>query len=206
MRVYVFPIENGVFFPATNKPLNIFEPRYLQMIEDSLRTGTPIALAFLEPQAALLETNTAAGQALPFVKDIAGYGKPVIVEKHPDGTLLIFLQSLGKVRMGKVVASETPYFVAEAELLSEDKSIGSAQVPQLITLQKLLSNWIMKTLTDSNVREQFLSQVRTSEEIISCCGAFLIQDPDLQQVILEENSLNGRIHLLMGLISSGESV
>lgn len=206
MQVYVFPIENGVFFPATNKPLNIFEPRYLQMIEDSLRTGTPIALGFLEPQATFVEAGSGVGQPLPFVKQIAGYGKPVIIEKHPDGTLLIFLQSLGRVRLGAVVASSTPYFIAEAEALSENTELGSDQVAQLITLQKLLSNWIVKTLTDPNVREQFLAQVRTPEEIVSCCGSFLIQDPDLQQVVLEENNLNARINLLIGLISSGESL
>lgn len=48
MKVFVFPLTGCVFYPNTAKPLNIFEPRYLEMINDSLTTQTPIALAFAD--------------------------------------------------------------------------------------------------------------------------------------------------------------
>ena len=36
-KICVFPLRGAIFFPETNLPLNIFEDRYLSMVEDSLR-------------------------------------------------------------------------------------------------------------------------------------------------------------------------
>ena len=41
----VFPLSNFIFFPKTSAPLNIFEPRYIQMINDSIKTNRLIGMA-----------------------------------------------------------------------------------------------------------------------------------------------------------------
>ena len=49
IRLFVLPLDEMVFFPTSTVPLNIFEPRYMEMVEDSLKDGTPIALPFVDP-------------------------------------------------------------------------------------------------------------------------------------------------------------
>ena len=41
----VFPLSNFIFFPNTSAPLNIFEPRYIQMIDDSIKSNRMIGMA-----------------------------------------------------------------------------------------------------------------------------------------------------------------
>ena len=41
----IFPLSNFIFFPNTSAPLNIFEPRYIQMIDESIKTNRMIGMA-----------------------------------------------------------------------------------------------------------------------------------------------------------------
>jgi ATP-dependent Lon protease len=202
MQLFVFPLANMVFFPATSKPLNVFEPRYLQMVEDSLRTGTPIALGFVDQPHA--SHTVEVGEVLSFVRPVAGYGNPTVVERRPDGTLLIFLQALGKVRLGSLTQSGQPYLVVEAEIIPETTTLSSSHMGQLPILQKLLASWVHKNIPEPEVRDQFLNQLKSPDEIISSCASFLLHDPDLQQAVLEEDTLDGKINLLSGLLATGK--
>ncbi len=191
-----------VFYPSTSKPLNIFEPRYLQMVQDSLATGTPIALAYVDDPER--EAQVYFNQNLNFVRPIAGFGQPLVLEKREDGSLLIFLQGRGKVRLGKVVDRGTPYLVCEGGLINENHLLENAESVELITLQKVLVNWINKNVPEAHNREQFLRNIRSAEEVIGCFASYLVADKDMQQLILEANDINEKIQLVAGLVSSGE--
>ena len=43
-KIPVFPLSNFIIFPETTVPLNIFEPRYLQMIDDSMSSNRLIGM------------------------------------------------------------------------------------------------------------------------------------------------------------------
>ena len=43
-KIAVFPLSNFIFFPKTTVPLNIFEPRYVQMIDDSMKSNRLIGM------------------------------------------------------------------------------------------------------------------------------------------------------------------
>ena len=43
-KIAVFPLSNFIFFPKTTVPLNIFEPRYIQMIDDSMKSNRLIGM------------------------------------------------------------------------------------------------------------------------------------------------------------------
>jgi len=61
-QVFVFPLQDIVFYPHTVVPLNIFEPRYIKMVEDALETGTPIALVMSQKaQSGRKVTNKFSG-------------------------------------------------------------------------------------------------------------------------------------------------
>jgi ATP-dependent Lon protease len=204
MQVYLFPLSNTVFFPNTSKPLHIFEPRYLKMIDDSLAGDVPIALGYVDQAQA--EYKIEVGMPIGFVRQIVGYGKPRIVEKRSDGTQLIFLEAVGKAKLGNLLNITSPYLVVEAMAIEEDLSFSGENTKSLGLLRLLLHNWVKRNIPEVEVRDQFMSQMKTPHDIISCCATFLIIDPDLQQAILEENSLQAKLHLLDGLVASGEVI
>ena len=44
IKIPVFPLRNAIFFPETNLPLNIFEPRYLKMVEKAIKSDGVIGM------------------------------------------------------------------------------------------------------------------------------------------------------------------
>lgn len=202
MQIFVFPLGQTVFFPGTSKPLNIFEPRYLQMVEDALKTDALIGLGFVDDSVQSFDVSP--GERPVFVRPVMGVGKPMIVEKREDGSLLVFVKSFGKVELGSLVATNTPYLVCEAEFIKEDESVSAEQIMSFATLNKLLGSWVSKNIPEPNARDQFLDHIKTPQEVLGCFSAFLLLDPDLQQAVLEENTFDGKIKLISGLIAGGE--
>ncbi|MBX2995017.1 MAG: LON peptidase substrate-binding domain-containing protein [Bdellovibrionaceae bacterium] len=201
MKVFLFPLGHVLLYPGTSKPLHIFEPRYLKMVQDSIEQRVPIAIGFVDdPQKPL---RYEAGQPLGFVRDVVGYGHPQIIETRPDGTLLILLPGNGKAKLGRLLDDSLPYLVCEAEKIEEDMTISNETSPSYVVLQKLLLNWLQNNIPDSRAREEFRRHLKTPEQVVGCVAAYLVADPDMQQMILEENLLEEKINLLSGMIGRG---
>lgn len=202
MDVFLFPLVNVTLFPRTTKPLNIFEPRYLEMVRESSKNGTPIALGFIEDPASVSPAQP--GQKPSFVREIAGYGQVQIIEERPNGTLLVFLQGVGKCRLGEVKKSEAPYIVCEAQPLPEDLQVDVGVMPQVHHLNKILARWITQHIPDESQRDVFMRNLTGPEEIVGAFSAYLVRDYDLQQMVLEIDSLNEKIRFLHRLAESSE--
>jgi ATP-dependent Lon protease len=202
MEVFLFPLVNVTLFPRTTKPLNIFEPRYLAMIKEAAATNTPVAIGYIEDASKV--TSVEAGSKVPFVREIAGYGTVQIVEERLNGTLLVFLQGQGKVKLGKVVDRGTPYMVCEAEILPEKTVIERSSELELASLYKILSRWVHTHIQDPGQRDMFMRHVNLPEEIVGSFASYLVRDYDLQQMVLEYDDVNEKIQFLHRLMESNE--
>jgi uncharacterized protein len=204
MQVFLFPLVNSVLYPSTSKPLNVFEPRYVEMIKDAIASQTPVAIGFIEDPSAQPEIGF--GQKLNFVRPIAGYGEPIIYEERLDGSLLVFVQGRGKVELGPVHVSQKPYLILDAKKISEVHEVRDELQPQLKSLKKVLNHWIQTHINSVEQREQIIRNLNSSEEIIGCFASYLISDYDMQQLILEENDINSKIKLIYRLVESSELI
>ncbi len=182
------------------------------MVEDSLRLGVPIAVGnvlsmdegrrdFIGEQ----ERQHQVGQTLSFVNEIVGYGVPTIIERTEDGSMVIFLKGLGKARLGKVLGG-TPYIICEAEKLEENHEMSPSCTESFFMAQKVMIQWMNNHIQDPYARSQFLTYVRTPEQVVGCYASYLLADHDIQQLILECDDINEKINLISRLIASGELV
>lgn len=203
MEVFVFPLGHVVFYPSISKPFNIFEPRYVQMVRDAITQNKPIAIGYVDDPAQAYQFF--AGDKLPFVREIAGFGNPMILEERSDGGMTIFLQGQGKVRLGPVLDVSTPYIVCQADLVPENLIVNSSATKDLDLIHKMFLNWINTHVQEQRNRQQFTDLVKSPHEIIGCFVSYMISDQDIQQLILEENDINQKIHLIKALILSGET-
>lgn len=198
------PLGQAVFFPGTSKPLNIVEARYIQMVNDSIHTGTPIAIGFVdEPEQAWTYFY---GQPPKFIRSIVGYGQATVIEQKIDGSMVIFLHSQGKARLGNILDRETPYIVCEAEKIFEHLNLKPESVKRLVMIQKSLNQWLARHVPDPGQRNQFAQHMQAPLEIVGCYASFMVTDPDLQQLILETDDLNDKIDLIHRLMSSGDGI
>ena len=84
----VFPLSNFIIFPNTTVPLNIFEPRYLDMVNDSMKSNKLIGM--IQPK------NSRDKNGIPKLHDIGCLGKIMSFRETEDGRYLIELK--GKIR------------------------------------------------------------------------------------------------------------
>tara|TARA_Y100000768_G_scaffold153140_1_gene114444 strand:- start:1039 stop:1677 length:639 start_codon:yes stop_codon:yes gene_type:complete len=84
----VFPLSNFIIFPNTTVPLNIFEPRYLDMVNDSMKSNKFIGM--IQPK------NSKDENGIPKLHDVGCLGKIMSFRETEDGRYLIELK--GKIR------------------------------------------------------------------------------------------------------------
>ena len=202
MDVLLFPLVNVTLFPKTTKPLNIFEPRYIEMIHTSIDTNTPIALGFIETPTTV--HPVVSGHPVNFVRKIAGFGRAQIIETRANGTLLVFINGEGKCRLGVAKNDHRSFITCEAEVIPEQIVVEASLVSQVSMLNKILARWITMHIPDPVQRDFFLEHLKGPEEVVGAFASYLVKDHDLQQMVLEFDTLKEKIEFLGRLALSGE--
>ena len=187
IEVAVFPLATS-FFPTTSMPLQIFEPRYLKMVEDSFDTDRPIAVSFDDPT-----DRTPASLRL-----IAGIGKPVLLEKRKDGRMIILLRGEGKVRIGRVIQKE-PYLICEARTVTDQDQLSLHNRFRMNRYLRYLVQWLGENVKEERNRAMLLSGLDTPARQIEFLATHVISDPSARQLLLEKDDINDRLSVLQYL-------
>lgn len=202
VEVAVFPLTRVTLFPETTKPLNIFEPRYIQMIEDAIKYDRLVALVFAEPTSERVQAVGVKGR----LRAVAGVGRVNLLERRDDKTMLILLEAVGKARLEHVIEDEAPYLKAKARWIAEKRDLGNENLFILHRLMKDLSRWMTTHVQDPQAREQFMAKLATPEQRINAICSLMVLDSDLQQTLLEADSIDERCAILaMSIESDGPS-
>ena len=101
----VFPLSNFIIFPKTTVPLNIFEPRYIDMINDSMKSDKLIGM--IQPKNSLNKDNN------PELYEVGCAGKITSFTETEDGRFLIELKGLTRFKNIKEIKSEKKYRILE---------------------------------------------------------------------------------------------
>ena len=91
-QIPVFPLSNFIIFPKATVPLNIFEPRYVDMINDSMKSNK--AIGMIQPKNSINKNNE------PDLHDVGCLGKITSFRETDDGRYLIELKGL--IRFGNI--------------------------------------------------------------------------------------------------------
>ena len=89
-KIPVFPLNNFIIFPKTTVPLNIFEPRYIDMINDSMKSNKLIGM--IQPKTSNID------QIKPELHEVGCLGKITSFRETEDGRFLIEIKGLIRFR------------------------------------------------------------------------------------------------------------
>ena len=98
----VFPLSNFIIFPKTTVPLNIFEPRYINMINDSMKTNKFIGM--IQPK-----NQKKDGELVPQLHDIGCLGKITSFKEIEDRRYLIDLKGIIRFKISREIEQDKPY-------------------------------------------------------------------------------------------------
>ena len=120
----VFPLNGAILFPNTNLPLNIFEKRYIDMVNYALSHNRLIGM---------IQTKEDKG-----LFDIGCLGKITNFSETPDGRYQINLEGINRFKVKKIIKNDYQFTTIEGEDLIYERNFKKQTTS---TSQKLLSNF-----------------------------------------------------------------
>ena len=97
--ISVFPLSNFIIFPNTSVPLNIFEPRYIEMIDNSMKTDRIIGMIQPKKQK----------DGIPELYNVGCAGKITSFNETEDGRYLIVINGISRFKILKEINNNKPY-------------------------------------------------------------------------------------------------
>ncbi len=191
--VPVFPLPGALLLPRAVLPLNIFEPRYLAMLDDALRSDHRL-IGMIQPRS----ENSADGS--PPLQAIGCVGRVTSLSETDDGRYLIALTGACRFRIKREIEGFTPYRRVEVDwvpfehdLAREDLDEGFSRPTFLSLLSRyfdianLTGDW--ETLKDAD-EEMLINS-------LAMLCPFAVQE---KQALLESLDLEDRRKTLTALM------
>ncbi len=106
-KIPIFPLSNFIIFPKTTVPLNIFEPRYIEMINDSMKSNKIIGM--IQPKSFEKDNS------LSDLYKVGCMGKITSFKESEDGRFLIELKGLIRFKIIQEIESKKKYRECEID-------------------------------------------------------------------------------------------
>ncbi len=188
--VPVFPLPGTILLPRGQLPLNIFEPRYLNMIDDAM-AGDRI-LAMVQP---------AGGPAdLPVLSPVGCVGRITSFAETSDGRYLITLTGCARFRVTAELPTQGPYRQVRADysayaadLVSPPGDLEMDREPFLDALRAYLENRGLEIDWDT-------AESAPPEALINSLSMALPFEPAEKQALIEAMTLFDRAGVLTALM------
>lgn len=180
----VFPLPNAVLLPGMILPLNVFEPRYLELCDHVLETGGHLGIPLLQPG---YEQDY---EGRPELEPVLGLGRLLSHQRLPDGRRFIRVEGLGRVRLVRELPPRAAFRELIVELLAE---LGPSDVHQLEVLKAQLER-IAGTL-DADDEQMVQSVLRIPDTRVMLYAITAIM-PTLGFLAHGDRTSNGRPALL----------
>ena len=190
----VFPLSNFIIFPDTTVPLNIFEPRYVEMINDSMKKNKLIGL--IQPK----KNNI---NSIRDLHEVGCMGKITSFKDISDGKYLIELNGIARFKITKEVKNNKLYRECEInfenyqddfnlpkkELKFSDLELIFKDLKSLFEKKGYIINW--KSLEKQNLNETI--------NALAMASPFSLEE---KQILLESQNLEIRKNKIAEILST----
>ena len=185
INIPVFPLSNFIIFPKTTVPLNIFEPRYIDMINDSMKSNKIIGM--IQPKLSSYQ------KVQPELHGVGCIGKITSFRETEDGRFLIELKGISRFRSIKELKTVTKYrilhvnyddFIQDLDNKKEDLKFSDLELifkdlKSLFEKKGFIINW--KALEKQSLDETI--------NALAMASPFSLEE---KQVLLEAQNLDIR--------------
>ena len=192
--ISVFPLSNFIIFPHTTVPLNIFEPRYVQMINDSMKTNQMIGV--IQPKKNKINS-------IPDLHEVGCLGKITNFKDNSNGRYLINLSGLSRFKITKEIKTNKPY--RECEINFDDFQADLKSPKEELKFSEL--ELIFKDLKSLFKKKGYIINWKSLEkqDLNEAINALAMASPfslEEKQVLLESESLEIRKNNIIEILNT----
>ena len=193
-KLAIFPLTGAVLFPQTQLPLNIFEPRYLQMIDEVLSSPDRV-MGMIQPNFSKNDPDSKN------LKKVGCAGRISSFSETGDGRYLVTLTGLIRFEVNNELDTTTQYrqVIADYDNYKEDLKPANLENIDRKKLLVLIKKYLEQRnlLIDWEIIEQ-----SPTEQLINYSGVLVPFEPEEKQLLLETRSLFDRCKTLESLFQS----
>jgi len=191
--VPVFPLSGGLLLPFSQRPLNIFEPRYIKMVDRVL--GADRLIGLVQPE----DTSEESPSGKVALQRIGCLGRLTHFEESGDERYLIILDGITRFELGDELTVMTPYrqFKISAERFASDfdRGYGVDGVNRQRFL-KMMRDYA--EFANLSLDWEEIGRTGTAELVNFCCMVSPYGAAE-KQLLLEASSLEDRAETLIAL-------
>ena len=181
--ISIFPLSNFIFFPQTTVPLNVFEPRYIQMVNDAMKGDRIIGM--VQPKK--------SNQTIPILYNVGCAGKIISFNETEDGRYLIVLDGISRFKILEELNNDKLYRECKVnfdnfsnDINNQKEEIKFSDLELIFKNLKSLFNKQGYTINWKELEKQSLDQTINA---LSMASPFSLEE---KQVLLETINLNER--------------
>ena len=189
-KIPIFPLTGAVLFPKTQLPLNIFEPRYVQMLNAALATPHKL-IGMIQPIAG--SDNS--------LKKVGCVGRVTSYNETDDHRYLITLNGIIRFEIENELDTTTEYRQVEVNYENFITDLKSEDVTNIDreSLLKLIKKYLKNK---SLLADWDIIQQTPTEQLINYSGVLVPFTPEEKQLLLEAKTIMGRSRALEALYQS----
>ena len=195
IKIPVFPLSNFIIFPKTTVPLNIFEPRYIDMINDSMKSNKLIGM--IQPK------KSSNNQLIPILHDIGCLGKITSFTETNDGRYLVELKGVIRFKIVREIDTLKKYREFEIDFKNFyhdlDKEKESLKFTDLELIFKDLKSLFEKRGFIINWKELEKQSLDETINALAMASPFSLEE---KQFLLEAKNLDIRKNKIAEILST----
>ena len=180
----VFPLSNFIMFPGTTVPLNIFEPRYLQMVNDSMKKHRMIGM---------IQPKKTGNLKKPDLYEVGCIGKITSFNETEDGRILIILNGICRFNVNSEIENSKLYRECNVQYsnFSNDISLKSNDVnfSDLNIIMDSMKKFFKKQGYVVNLKDLEKKDMSQTLNDLSMASPFSLEE---KQILLESLDINIR--------------
>jgi len=188
----LFPLPGALLLPRARLPLHIFEPRYLAMLQDCMRTPDRL-IGMIQP----LEVPKGSAKRL---HSIGCAGRLTQFSETEDGRYMITLTGISRFRLQREQSGFTPYLKGDVDWAGFENDLGKDEQDQGFD-RPILMDLLERYFAAMSLSTDWDSMKDAEDELLINSLSMLCPfDPEEKQALLEAPSLSTRRETLVTLI------
>jgi Lon protease-like protein len=189
----VFPLDGALLLPGGQLPLNIFEPRYLNMFDDAMSGERIIGM---------VQTRTGGDAERPNLAPVGCAGRVTSFAETSDGRYLVTLTGVCRFRVGAELPSRSPYRQVRVDFTAFEADLREGVEPSSSSGDAgALLNALRRYLDHRGLAIDWSSaEAAPSDALINSLAMALPFEPVEKQALLEAPTLADRRDTLVALL------
>lgn len=192
----VFPLRGVILLPRSSFPLNVFEPRYMALVNDAL-AGERL-IGFVQPLAGEGDAESPDGKNVA-LRGTGGAGRLIAWQEGDDGRYLITLSGVSRFTLGQEEETSAPYRIFKVDWSHFADDLIQGHGEEAVDRTRLLSV-LKEYLRVNNLSADWEGISNSSNELlVNTLSMISPYGPEEKQALLEAGDLKTRAEVLVTL-------